>query len=212
MKIHKLSSDDRHFLRQVLSPSWLSGLIIILAGLVVTGGAITTFSLSHSAFKQDLIDWEHAQTKSSIIVPVQSSETSKPTIANSWSLIVVWGFVGLFTYAIAASIIRFILETMAFRRQMDYVHANPRSMLKNAIEHIVMRLMATGLLAMLVLLSIHRILPYAINASGISATHILSVKGIWYALISFIVTTLCIYVGSILLRLMFGRARLFSSN
>src|SRR5471030_626202 len=130
MKLPRLTIEDRRFLKNVLSPSWLSGLLVVLAGLVVTGGAIITFSLSHSTFKQNLISWEQSQTHTSAVISGQSSATINPTIANSWPLIFVWGVVGLFTYAVAASIIRFILETIAFKKQLDYVHADAHSMLK----------------------------------------------------------------------------------
>src|ERR1039458_1049147 len=99
-------------MRAVLAPSWLSGLVVVLSGLIVTAGAIITFSLNNSAFKQDLIGWEQSHANTGLSVTGQSLQPVNPTLANSWPLILVWAVVGLVTYIIAAAIIRFILETI----------------------------------------------------------------------------------------------------
>jgi uncharacterized membrane protein len=205
----KLTSEDEHFMRAVLTPSWLSGLVIALAGIVITGGAILTFSLNHSAFKQDLLGWEQSHTNSSLSVTGQSTQAVTPTLANSWSLILIWAAVGLITYIVAASIVRAIMETMEFRRELDYVHANPRSMLTNVIEHLVMRFIAGVLLVLLLILFVYHTLPYVISASRTSATNLVSVSGARYAAVAFLITALCTYAGSILLRLTLGRKRVF---
>ncbi len=211
MSVLHISKEDKRFLKLLFTPSWLSGLIIVLAGLTVSVGVIVTFSFSHSSLKQYLQSWEQSRIHKSVVDVNQSSATINPTLKNSWPLIFVWGLVGLFTYAVAASVVRFILETIEFRKEMNYVHANPRSMLIVTIEHIVMRLVAAILLGMLGFEFMNKILPYAVNAASVSATNLLSVQGIGYALKSFIVTSLSVYIATILLRLMFGRARLTSS-
>ena len=207
----KLTSEDKHFIKAVLSPSWLSGLLIVLAGLFVTVGSIITFRLNHSTFKQYLLSWEQSHTNAVVNTTSKSTQSVHPTIQNSWPLFILWALVGLLTYVIAASVIRFILETIKFRRELNYAHANPQSMLISAIEHIVTRLLAAALLGFLISSFIYRILPYAINNTHLSASHIVSLSGAKYALISFVTIMLSAYVGSVLLRLAVGKARLFST-
>ncbi len=205
----KLTLEDQHFLRKVLSPTWISGLIIVLSAILVTGGAMVTFSLSHSAFKQDLIGWEQSHTDS-LSITGQSTQSVTPDLQNSWPLILVWAGVGLLTYTIASSIVRFILETIEFRRELNYVHANRRSMLAVTLEHLFMRLASAILLLLLILLFVYHVLPYAISAAQASAGHIFTVDGVRNAIFSFIFTMLCVYFATVLLRLSIGKARVFS--
>jgi hypothetical protein len=203
----KLTTEDRHFLRAVLSLSWLSGLVIVLSGLIVTGGSIITFELNQSAFKQELLLWMQSHSDNTISVSGQSTQTVNPTLANSWPLILVWAAVGLLIYMIAASIVRAVIGTIEFERELDYVHANPHSMLKNIIEHIVMRLVAGVFLITLVILFMYHTLPYVISAGRTSAANFWSATGIENAVISFALTALCAYAASILLRLTLGKER-----
>jgi hypothetical protein len=204
----KITTEDIKYMRAVLAPSWLSGLVVVLSGLIVTAGAIITFSLNNSAFKQDLIGWEQSHANTGLSVTGQSLQPVNPTLANSWPLILVWAVVGLVTYIIAAAIIRFILETIQLRQQLDYVHANPRLMVEYIIEHLVMRLIAALLLVTLVMLFVYHTLPYVISASRISVNS-WSLNAAPYVAISFILTALCAYAGSILLRLTLGKKRVF---
>jgi hypothetical protein len=208
----KITAEDIEYMRAVLAPSWLSGLVVVLSGLIVTAGAIITFSLNNSAFKQDLIGWEQSHTNTGLSVTGQSLQPVNPTLANSWPLILVWAVVGLVTYIIAAAIVRFILETVQVRRQLDYVHANPRLMVEYIIEHLVMRLIAALLLVTLVMLFVYHTLPYVISASRTSVNYSWSLNGARYAAISFILTALCTYAGSILLRLTLGQKRVFERS
>lgn len=206
----KLTSEDKHFLRVVIAPSWLSSLVIVLVGLIVAGGAVVTFSLNHSVFKQDLVGWEQSHASKTLSITGQSTQIVNPNFANSWPLILVWAVVGLAIYVIAASIIRGIIGTIEFEQELNYIHANPHSMLKNIIEHLVMRLIAAFLLVTLVVVFVYHTLPYIISVSRHSATHPWSLNGIHYAVVSFVLTVLCAYAGSILLRLALGRERVFS--
>lgn len=207
-----LSPEDRWFIRKVVKPSWLSGLLSIVAGLVVAGGSIITFSLKHSAFTSDLLSWEQSRAHTTLSVAGQSTQNVNPSLANSWPLIIIWGFVGLLTYVIAAAIIRFILQTLQLRRELDYVHADPILMLKVTAEHIVMRIVAAILLICMTVFFIYRILPFAINAGHQSVDHHLTPAAAGYAVISFLLVTIGIHIGTILLRLLFGRARVYTSH
>jgi hypothetical protein len=207
----KLSPEDQKFIRTVLAPSWISGIFMILTGIIVTGGVIVTFKLNHSTLKQYLTDWQQAHTHVTTVATTSSAQSAVPTVSNSWPLFFVWGFVGLIVYAIAAAIIRFILQTIAFRREMNYMHADPVSMIKLTIEHVVMKIVAAGLLLILVFFFIYRILPIAISDSRISATNLASAKAVEDAVISFLLITFSCYAGVVLTRLTFGRARILGN-
>jgi hypothetical protein len=206
-----ISDEDQHFLKAVLAPSWLSGLVMVLAALIVTGGAITTFSLNHSGFKQDLIGWEQGHTNS-LSISGQSTQAVSPTLANSWPLIIVWAGVGLITYTVAVSIVRFVLQTIEFRRQLDYVHADRTSMLEVTVEHLVTRIVAAILLLMTVLLFVYHLFPDAISAGQTSAADKISIDGVKYAAFAFALTVICTYFATVFLRLAIGKARVFTSS
>jgi hypothetical protein len=205
----KLTKEDQHCLRAVLSLSWLSCLVIVLAGLVVTAGTIVTFNLNHSAFKQDLVSWEQSHASKTISLTGRSAQTGNTTFANSWPFILIWAVVGVIIYVVAASIVRTIIKTIEFERELDYIHANPYSMIKAVIAHLIMRIVAIFLLVTLVVVFVYHTLPYVISASRTSATNLWSLHGLHYAAISFVLTVVCTYAASVLLRLTLGRERVF---
>jgi len=206
----KLTKEDQHFLRAVVSLSWLSSLVIVLAGLVVTGGAIAVFSFNHSAFRHELLNWEQSHASKTLSITGRSTKIVNPTLSNSWSVILIWAAVGFIIYLAAAAIVRTIIKVIEFQRQLDYIHANPYSMLKTVIEHLIMRLVAAFLLATLAVVFVYHTLPYVISASDNAASDLWSPHGLHYAALSFALVAVCTYAASVLLRLTLGRERVFS--
>lgn len=196
----------------LLTPSWLSGLIAVIAGLVVAGGVIIAFSASNSQVQQQLLVWQQAIPERALTTPDQILEQNdKPTLQGSWPLLIFWSLLGLVVYTIATSITKSISNAEAFRESLDYVHADRHSMVQGVVQRIVIRLAIVGLWALFTLMFFKHVIPYSITAAHASAADVLSPNGIAYALISFLAIALSMHLHAIFLRLSFGKVRVLTS-
>ncbi len=206
-----LSETDKNHLNLLLTPSWLSGLLAVLAGLIVTVGIIVIFSLHTSGVQQQLTAWQINKPQRTLTTPDQVlAENDRPSLNESWPLVVVWAGIGLAVYAVAAAIVRSLSNAEGLRESLDYVNAHPHELLKQTVEHAALRAAAAILLAALTLTIVKKVLPYCITASHASAGDILSPVGILYMLLSFAVLVISLHIETILLRLALGRVRIFS--
>ena len=195
-----------------LSPSWLSGLIAVITGLVVAGGMVLIFTASSSQIQEQLIVWQHPTSTHKLTTPDQVlKENDKQTLQGSWPLLIFWSILGLVVYAVATTIIKSIGNAEAFRESLGYVHAKKLSMLAGAALSITFRLVVIGLWALFAVMFFKRVIPYSITAAHASAADVASVYGITYALLSFLAISLSLHLHTVLMRLSLGKARLFNS-
>lgn len=207
----KLHDEDRQALSRLLTPSWLSAMLAVTAGLLVTVGVIVAFSFHNSSIQQQLTAWQQNKPQRTLTTPDQELvQNDKPTLKGSWPLLVLWTFIGLGVYGIAAGIVRSVSRAAELRESLEYVHAKPHALLKDAAEHIVLRLLATTMLCLLLVLFFRQIVPYGITASRAAAGDLLSLSGLLYAFLSFAIVVVSVHLQVIFLRLAFGRERLFS--
>jgi len=196
---------------KLITPSWLSGLLVILAGLVVTIGVITIFFLQNTTLQQQILGWQ-SQSYQEITASSQNhGDNDKPTLLNSWPLLVVWGIVGLLVYYVAAFIIGSASKAEKLRESLKYVNANPRESIEAAGELVAMRVLAAIILVILSVRFFDKVLPYAITAARASAIDIISLSGVFYALLSFSAVVVSLHIQVILLRLSLGKIRVFST-
>jgi hypothetical protein len=209
----KLSDEDQHAIKLLLTPSWLSGLVAIVAGLVVSFGVIIVFSLNNSALQQQLLAWEQTQPRSAMTSPYQNlPENDHPTLKGSWPLLLVWGGVGMLVYAAVAIVLHDLGRAEELRESLNYVNARPQTALATTAEHLLLRLIAFVVLVVVAIFCLRQVIPYCITAADASAADFFSLDGGLYALLSFGPIAVSLHVLTILARLSLGRSRVFSSD
>ncbi|HMH31124.1 MAG TPA: hypothetical protein VK534_01460, partial [Methylomirabilota bacterium] len=97
------------------------------------------------------------------------------------------------------------------RESLKYVNANPRESIEAAGELVAMRVLAAIILVILSVRFFDKVLPYAITAARASAIDIISLSGVFYALLSFSAVVVSLHIQVILLRLSLGKIRVFST-
>lgn len=204
-------------LESPFTPSWLSAFIAITGGLLVSVGVIIAFSFNTGSVQQQLKAWEITNPKheKALTTPDQNDEIpelGRPTLQDSWTLIIVWSLVGLLTYAIAASIIKSVNDFLEVKKTFDYTNTDPQLIIRNMVRRTLIRIAASTVLAVFVLLFIQRILPFAIKTARASAGDLLSPVGITFALLAFAMVALSLHAQAILVRYAFGKVRLFDRN
>ncbi len=201
-------------LNLILRPSWLSGFIAILAGLVVTLGVIVAFSANNSQIQQQITVWQEATPThdSALTQPDQVlHENDKPTLQGSWPLLIFWSVLGLGVYALATFIIKSIGHAEAFRESLNYVHADKHLMLQTVGQHIAIRLGTIGLWALFAAMFFKYVIPYSITAAHASAADVMSVYGVVYAVASFLSIAVSMHAHAIFMRLSIGKVRVFTN-
>lgn len=196
----------------LLMPSWLSGLLAVVAGIIVTGGVILAFSAHTSNIQQQLIIWQNnrpvqALTTSGQVLP----ENDKPTLAGSWPLLLFWASLGFVVYFLATGLARSIRNAAAFRETLGYTHVNKEQLVRSEIEIISTRTIIGVLWLVFIAATFRYVIPYSIIAAHASSSDLVSMQGAEFALLSFASITLCIQVHAIFLRLLSGRLRTFTS-
>jgi hypothetical protein len=204
------NTDDRRLLGSLLSPSWLSGLVVVIIGLVITLGTFITFNFDTSAIQQQLVSWQQNQPERPLTTPYESLPSSKPTLQNTWPLLLVWGIVGLVVYAVAINVTRALSDAAKLRQTMDYVNALPKAMLEFVVGHIALRVLAVLMAAGLLWLFFKQTIPYSITAAHASAVEPASLNGFVYALLSFAIVVVHLHLIIIFARLATGRPRVFA--
>lgn len=210
--MHKLSREDRQAISLLLTPSWMSGLIAVLVGLIVCVGVITIFNYNNTDVQKQLITWQQSKPDRKLTTPDQVVEADDtPTLQGSWPLIVLWSVIGLLVYGIAVFIVHSLQSAKQITDSLGYVNAKPETVLISTAEHILIRLLALGVLIGGAYLFWYKVIPYAINAARVAALDSLSFSGAMAALLSFVSIALSLHVLTIFLRLSLARTRVFSN-
>ena len=209
----QIDTQDKKLFSLLVTPSWLSGLIAVSAGLIVSVGVIIAFSVNISSVQQQLTVWQQNQPTRELTKPSQIvTSNDHPQIKDSWPLLVVWAGVGLLVYIITAAIVHGLSSAEALRESMGYVNSKPLVALEITAGHIVLRIVATIALIALVRIFIKEIIPYGITAAHASASDLLSATGLLYAVLAFAIIVVTIHIQTIFLRLALGRVRVFSAG
>ena len=162
----KLSEEDSRLLGSLFQPSWLSGLVAIAVGLLVSVGVIIAFSAHNSQVQQQLLAWQQNQAQPTLTAPGQNlPENDHPTIQGSWTLLILWGFVGFLAYVLVAAVIHFITKAEEIKESLNYVHAQRRDILATTTEHVLLRLVAAILFIISMSVVYKLIIPYSIAAA-----------------------------------------------
>jgi hypothetical protein len=205
-----ISKEDQQQIGRLLKPSFFSGVMATLVGLIVTLGVIVAFATQNSTVQQQLIAW---QDKPQHLTTVEENqdivENDHPTLSGSWPLLIIWAFVGLGVYILTMGMVRFFTTARDLTESMDYVNAKPVWQLEVAAEHFALRLISTVILVSLFVVLLKQVLPYSITAAHASALEFFSPLGATYAFVSFAIVAVNVHLQTIFLRLALGKVRVF---
>lgn len=197
---------------KLLTPSWLSGLIAVAGGLVVTAGVLLAFSFNNSQAQQQLTTWQNTSAPA-LTLPGQSPPgTDNNSLQNTWPLLGFWMVIGLVVYFVVESAAHAMGEAAEIKKELKYVHVRRDTLLRSTLSSVTLRFLAAVVWLLLIEVFFKRVIPYSITAAHASASDPLSLNAFLYALLSFVMVVLGLHLQVILARLCAGRARLFSTG
>ncbi|HRJ06054.1 MAG TPA: hypothetical protein PK096_00595 [Candidatus Saccharibacteria bacterium] len=201
-------SSNKKQIAELLAPS-ISSAIVALVGAALA----VAFLLLPQLFNNDHVSqyFEFArenqngllQRYDEVNVALNSSE-----VAANLAVFMIWGLAGLVGYALVSSMGRGIRNFIQFEQTVEYFERDRRAIIREALIHTTVRLVAVGLIVCLYFLGMYVILPVAFVATqaAFNAPVLLGTISIFGA---FLLTLLSIHVLVLLVRLLLLRTRVF---
>lgn len=192
---------------ELLKPSWLSGVLCVFLGLVVSVGTVVINNYKSSPLRLDIIDYKSSHTLSNIT----SNGILSNTLVKNLPLLLFWVVVGIVVYICAANIMRALSNTAEMKSEMEYVHANKHDIIVSAIEELGFRIGALLAWVVYIVFFFRHIVPYCVDLSLVGAGQLHTVTGYGYVMLSIVVLAVSLHINVILLRLLLLRPRVFGS-
>jgi hypothetical protein len=205
---HKI---DARLFDTLLTPSWLSGLIAILSGLVVTVGTIIVFNLSNSPIQQQIAGWQNTRQQTTLTVPGQIVAAPQNSLQTSWPLLAFWAAIGLAVYFVVEEIISIARNTAELKAELDYVHASRQQLLRTSMTRLLIRVAAIAAWLIFIDIFSKRIIPYSLISAQAGTADLVSWNGLFYESLAFVMVALSLHAHTIFLRLVARKPRVFSS-
>lgn len=207
------TTDDNHKLWvALLTPSWLSGLVVVIASLAVMVITLVTLNFPGSSLQVLLNDQKsNVQSGLSNTSSTISSNFSSSELISDIPLFILWGCVGLLAYSFATSVVGAFQTAHDFRAELHYTNLNRRQLLIHAWRQLATRIATLVVWFLLIHLTIRIILPYAVALTQFAGGTVGLANTILNAGVAFVVLTLCLHLHTIVLRLIFLRPRILST-
>jgi hypothetical protein len=206
-----IETDENAEVDRLMTPSWLSGLIAVVCGLIVTGGVILAFSFNTSQVQQQLMSWENTSSPALTVPGGTPSGSNVNSLQNTWPLIAFWAVIGMVVYFIVEAGVRTLHDAAVFKNELDYVNVRRDELLKNSVRALLFRIFSMVVWLIFIEIFFKRIIPYSITAANASSSDLKSLDAALYALLSFSIIVVSMHVHTIFLRLAVRRPRVFSS-
>lgn len=194
----------------LLTPSWLSGLVCVVASVALVLVTLSLFYYRGSSLNNLVID-QQQQASAQAITPdyaeVNNSFGSHAIISDI-PLFIFWAGIGAIVYAFVSAIIGAFRSIAELRKDMEYVNASRQELVKWEVERAAIRLVALVLWVIFLNYTLHFVYPYAAALSYAG-----SAAGNWlfellFILGSVLVLGVCGHLHVIFLRLIAIRPRL----
>lgn len=201
------SKDDLNQLGDLLKPSWLSGLVVVVASLAIVFGSVAYLHYSGSSWQLLLSNQQQHEVESNSVALEQ--EVTGNVLVSNLPLLVFWAGVGMIVYSFIIALGDIFRNVVELKEEMHYVHANRKSLLGQAILHLVLRAIFLTIWVIYVQYSIHILLPYVIALAYAGSGDIGLIYNMTYLAGAVVIAAISLHLHTVLLRLLLLKPRLF---
>jgi hypothetical protein len=202
------SNLDKKLFGVLLTPSWLSGVIVVTAGLVTAAGTILSAHYQDSSLRLDYLTYQAGQSAGNYQA-VSSGLQANQYIADL-PLFILWGLVGIVAYFFTMNLIAAARGAVGLKQELGYAHVNRFQLIWTAAQHLLVRLVVLALWVPYILVFFHRLVPYCVASALAGSAQLATPLGVAYVALAAVVMTVALHLHTVLLRLLFLRPRLFS--
>lgn len=201
---------DNKNLRLLLTPSWISGTLVVTAAMILITATVFATQFPGSGAWQLLQLQAVDQPTISNNYQAVDQKLSLNTFVNNFPLMIFWGVVGFMCYSVTISLINIFRGAVNFKETLDYVNVDRHRLIADVLIKLVVRIAILFLWLAYINLSINIFLPFSIAATQYASNSGLS-PDLVYALLAFVVLVICLHIHTIFLRLIKLRPRLFGT-
>ncbi|GEM_PF-3445105 len=193
---------------QMLTPSWLSWLVIILIPIVAMATAIILADIRGTALYEGLTAWQHTTVATQYDYQNIAIWVDNNSFLSNVPLLMLWAVVGAAVYLSVVQLLRAIIVLVRFEEELHFMHANQTEIVWEAILRLSIRLFDASAIYATVFYDVRHLLPQALAAARAVAQY-----HTWAYIYQASLTTLAlmasIWLAVVLARLFFFRTRLF---
>jgi hypothetical protein len=207
------TGSNHKLLLVLLSPSWISSLVVIIASLTVVVGTVIALHFPGSSLQQ-LVNDQHGTTPPALSTGslAVNNNFSANTLIDNAPLFVLWGCVGLVVYFFATSLVNGLKEANEFREELGYAHTHRLKLITRAFEKVITRVVILIAWVFFVELTVHTITPYAIALTQYGSGAVGVADNIGYIALAFIIMTACFHAQIVFLRALLLKPRLVGQS
>lgn len=199
---------DGKLLRLLGGPSWLSGIVVGVLGVLFCLGIILSTRYQASSVRLDFLNYQAGQIAH--LYQNVNNDLLSNTYLSNLPLLIFWGLVGIVVYLFATNMLAAVHGTAELTSELHYIHANRRTLLWSAVRRLIIRLAVLGTWFAYILFFLHHVVPYCIAASIVASAELQPLQSLEYAVLAVATMTLALHVHTLLLRLFLLRPRAFS--
>lgn len=208
-----VSRDSLRLFFALLLPSWLSGAIAIIIGILIFIGPFLLLHFGSTA-QEGFLGLHIAYQSSSLTNIAHGVRVQFLGNAHVGQAVFLgfWGAVGLVVYLMAESLVRKAESFFSLVHELGYVNVVRHEFVQYHLIRAVVRIIAVVAWCILLPLFIYHLLPYSIAAAELSALHSSTIS-YWLTDLEFSVgCVLAMHALIVFLRLMVLRPRLFGAS
>lgn len=195
----------------VLTSSWLSGLAVVVTGLVIVVGTLVIANYQGSSLQQQIFEARQGVGETGFNLQTITDNLARNTFISNLPLFLFWAGLGVIVYLFATSMWGALAQAEELREELEYVHAPRHQLVQNTLLHLAVRLAVLLLWLGYLQIFLKVLLPYCLAAAHVAATTQARLSGIGYGFLAFMVLLVALQAHVIFLRLVFLRRRLFGS-
>ncbi len=204
-----LVSPQLKILGQILTPSWLSGLVAVVIGLAIVIGAAATLHYNGSSIqllRQIQDSKPHAVQENYDVV---DDHLSANQLISDIPLLILWGGVGLLVYSLIMKIIETFSSAVNFKRKLQYVHTDRHQLVNQTFLRLAIRILVFVAWLLYIRFTIHVLVPYVIALAYAGSGGLGLFESGGYLLGAAVLMILGIHLHTVMLRLMLLKPRAF---
>ena len=207
------SADNHKLFIILLTPSWLSGLVAVVASLAVMVTTVMALHFPGSSL-QLLLDDHKGNTSPSLSTGslAVSNNFSSNQLINDIPLFVLWGCVGLLVYSLIISTANTLGGAGELMAELNFTHVKRWRLLGQELGRLLIRVIVLVGWVLFTEITVHTILPYVIALTQFASSAVGVMNTVLDAALAFVVLTACLHLHVILLRLLMLKPRLFGQT
>ena len=196
----------------ILTPSWVSGLLITVFSLAVVGAAYFKAATTNGPLQEGFQGLQ--MISRAVFYPLYHAVTNTLSVnsfASNLPLLLFWAVVGAVVYLVAVRVSAGFSETAALEQTMTYTNVGRGSLIRSLAITFIIRLVTIFVWFVFWALFVKAIVPFVLSKAVVAAAET-SPSSLISFLIAFGVLVVSLHAHTVFIRLIALRARLFSND